>query len=48
MCTKAIDALGQSLVMLNLISSKLKKAENRLYESKLENRIKQLELLMKK
>lgn len=48
MCTKAIDALGQSLVMLNLISSKLKKAESRLYESKLENRIKQLELLMKK
>ena len=48
MCTKAIDALGQSLVMLNLISSKLKKAENRLYESKLENRIKQLERLMKK
>ena len=26
MCTKAMDALGQSLVMLNLISSKLKKS----------------------
>lgn len=25
MCTKAMDALGQSLVMLNLISLKLKK-----------------------
>lgn len=48
MCTKAMDALGQSLIMLNLISSKLKKAESRLYESKLENRIKQLERLMRK
>ena len=48
MCTKAMDALGQSLVMLNLISSKLKKAESRLYESKLENRIKQLERLIGK
>ena len=47
MCTKAIDALGQSLVMLNLISLKLKKAESR-NESKLENRINRLELLMKK
>lgn len=47
MCTKAMDALGQSLVMLNLISSKLKKAESR-NESKLENRIKRLERLMKK
>ena len=48
MCAKAMDALGQSLVMLNLISSKLKKAESRLDESKLENRIKRLERLMKK
>lgn len=48
MCTKVMDALGQSLVMLNLISSKLKKAESRLYESKLENRINRLERLMKK
>lgn len=48
MCTKAIDALGQSLIMLGLISSKLKKAESRLDESKLENRIKRLERLMKK
>lgn len=48
MCTKAMDALGQSLVMLNLISSKLKKAESHLDESKLENRIKRLERLMKK
>lgn len=48
MCTKAMDALGQSLVMLNLISSKLKKAESRLDESKLENRIKRLERLMRK
>lgn len=47
MCTKAMDALGQSLVMLNLISSKLKKAESR-NESKLENRIIRLERLMKK
>lgn len=47
MCTKAMDALGQSLVMLNLISLKLKKAESR-NESKLENRIKRLERLMKK
>ena len=47
MCTKAMDALGQSLVMLNLISSKLKKAESR-NESKLENRINRLERLMKK
>ena len=47
MCTKAMDALGQSLVMLNLISSKLKKAESR-NESKLENRIKRLERLMRK
>ena len=46
MCTKAMDALGQSLVMLNLISSKLKKAESR-NESKLENRINRLERLMK-
>ena len=29
MCTKAMDALGQSLVMLNLIKLKLKKAESR-------------------
>lgn len=48
MCTKAMDALGQSLVMLNLISSKLKKAESHLDESKLENRIKRLERLMRK
>lgn len=48
MCTKAMDALGQSLVMLNLISSKLKRAESRLDESKLENRIKRLERLMTK
>lgn len=48
MCTKAMDALGQSLVMLNLISSKLKRAESRLDESKLENRINRLERLMKK
>lgn len=48
MCTKAMDALGQSLVMLNLISSKLKKAESRLDESKLENRINRLEHLMRK
>lgn len=48
MCTKAMDALGQSLVMLNLISSKLKKAESRLDESTLENRIKRLEHLMRK
>ena len=47
MCTKAMDALGQSLIMLNLISSKLKKAESR-NESKLENRINRLERLMKK
>ncbi len=47
MCTKAMDALGQSLVMLNLISLKLKKAESR-NESKLENRINRLERLMKK
>lgn len=47
MCTKAMDALGQSLVMLNLISSKLKKAESR-NEAKLENRINRLERLMKK
>lgn len=47
MCTKAMDALGQSLIMLNLISSKLKRAESR-NESKLENRIKRLERLMKK
>ena len=47
MCTKAMDALGQSLVMLNLISSKLKKAESR-NESKLENRINRLEHLMRK
>ena len=48
MCTKAMDALGQSLIMLNLISSKLKKAESHLNESKLENRIKRLERLMRK
>lgn len=48
MCTKTMDALGQSLIMLNLISSKLKRAESRLDESKLENRIKRLERLMKK
>ena len=48
MCTKAMDALGQSLVMLNLIKSKLKKAESRLDESELENRIKRLERLMRK
>lgn len=48
MCTKAMDALGQSLVMLNLIKSKLKRAESHLDESKLENRIKRLERLMKK
>ena len=48
MCTKAMDALGQSLVMLNLIKSKLKKAESHLDESKLENRIKRLERLMRK
>ena len=48
MCTKAMDALGQSLVMLNLIKLKLKKAESRLDESKLENRIKRLECLMRK
>lgn len=48
MCTKAMDALGQSLVMLNLISSKLKKAESHLDESKLENRIKRIERLMRK
>ena len=47
MCTKAMDALGQSLVMLNLIRSKLKRAESS-NESKLENRIKRLEQLMKK
>ena len=47
MCTKAMDALGQSLVMLNLISLKLKNAESR-NESKLENRINRLERLMKK
>lgn len=47
MCAKAMDALGQSLVMLNLISSKLKKVESR-NESKLENRINRLERLMKK
>lgn len=47
MCTKAMDALGQSLVMLNLIKLKLKKAESG-NESKLENRIKRLERLMKK
>ena len=47
MCTKAMDALGQSLVMLNLIKLKLKKAESR-NESKLENRINRLERLMKK
>lgn len=47
MCTKAMDALGQSLVMLNLISLKLKRAESS-NESKLENRIKRLERLMKK
>ena len=47
MCTKAMDALGQSLVMLNLINLKLKKAESR-NESKLENRIKRLERLIKK
>ena len=48
MCTKAMDALGQSLVMLNLIKLKLKKAESQLDESKLENRIKRLEHLMRK
>lgn len=48
MCTKAMDALGQSLVILNLISSKLKKSESHLDESKLENRIKRLERLMRK
>ena len=48
MCTKAMDALGQSLIMLNLIKSKLKKAESHLDESKLENRIKRLECLMGK
>ena len=48
MCTKAMDALGQSLIMLNLIKLKLKKAESRLDESKLESRIKRLERLMKK
>ena len=48
MCTKAMDVLGQSLVMLNLISSKLKKAESHLDESKLENRVKRLEHLMRK
>lgn len=48
MCTKAMDALGQSLVMLNLISSKLKKAESHIAESKLENRINRLERLMRK
>ena len=48
MCTKAMDALGQSLVMLNLIKLKLKKAESRLDESKLENRINRLERLMRK
>ena len=47
MCTKAMDALGQSLVMLNLINLKLKKAESR-NESKLENRINRLERLMRK
>lgn len=47
MCTKAMDALGQSLVMLNLIKLKLKKAESR-NESKLENRINRLERLMRK
>lgn len=47
MCTKAMDALGQSLIMLNLIRLKLKKAESR-NESKLENRIKRLERLMRK
>ena len=48
MCTKAMDALGQSLIMLNLIKLKLKKTESRLDESKLENRIKRLERLMRK
>ena len=48
MCTKAMDALGQSLIMLNLISLKLKKAESQLDESKLEKRINRLERLMKK
>ena len=48
MCTKAMDALGQSLIMLNLIKLKLKKAESRLDESKLENRINRLERLMRK
>lgn len=48
MCTKAMDALGQSLIMLNLIKLKLKNAESRLDESKLENHIKRLEHLMKK
>ena len=48
MCAKTMDALGQSLVMLNLIKSKLKKAESHLDESKLENRIKRLEHLMRK
>ena len=48
MCTKAMDALGQSLIMLNLIKLKLKKSESRLDESKLENRIKRLERLMRK
>lgn len=47
MCTKAMDALGQSLIMLNLIGLKLKKTESR-NESKLENRIKRLERLMRK
>ena len=47
MCTKAMDALGQSLIMLNLISLRLKKAESR-NESKLENRINRLERLMRK
>lgn len=42
-----MDALGQSLIMLNLIKLKLKKAESG-NESKLENRIKRLERLMKK
>lgn len=42
-----MDALGQSLIMLNLIRLKLKKAESR-NESKLENRIKRLERLMRK
>ena len=47
MCTKAMDALGQSLIMLNLIKLKLKRAESS-NESLLENRIKRLERLMRK